>query len=599
MAFSAGCTRHDHNEHEPKPASAPSPPSGDVLQKQLDEALVQLVAVRGLSAERAIAKKVLPKSEFRQRLASEAAKVLSIGDRDLSSLLYALNFADAATDVQSIATRVIDDSQTDAFYSSGDGVLYIKQPARPDYDARDDAAVIMALEHAIQDQRFGPLVPGPGPELDGRLAALALREGDAAAASLAYSAKRAGKPVIETVHKTAELLSALPVDSLITSVGFSPALGSAPLLIRDALARLRPAGLRLVAAMLRAKGFDLVDRALAHPPASMLAVYEPALYVRGWKPENFSQKGGGATGTLGLVAVTSFLERCLPTDQAKSFALDWRGDRYALQAHKEGSAVVVWSTAWKDGATAQRFADTVTSSGQCRAPGTSAAMHFEVARAGAVVAITNSPDRALITAAAAHGVTTPSPSAPPLGDVQLELPKSNEFRVLGHAPIDVHKAGVLTGRRYANEILGLDVEIPSGFQISTDAILAVDYPPPSLASGRVAFEQSSAPFDQPADFFASFGDRMSRVFFRGAPLTEVSSGDLRTPFGQAPYRDYDMQGRAHVRVLALPLCGRRAAIVVSEVFMDKQGSDQLGAWLQSFKPRAKPSVCAALASAPQ
>jgi hypothetical protein len=600
-ALSAGCRRHHR-------ADAPSPPSASIsqaeIQRQSDEALAQLAVVRGLAPKRQIPVRVVDALDYRAELTKRMATLLTAGSTPLSSLWTALNFADPSARPEAIAQRVLDDSQVDAFYDADTTTVVVRRPKTRGYDARTDVAVIMALEYALQHQHFGPSPKGIGVDVDRALASLALREGDAAAASMAYFAKRSGKPIAQTVERTAVLLDSLPVDALITSIGYATALGSAPLLVRDELARARPAGLRLVAAMLRAKGFALVNQALTHPPTTMLAMYDPALYVRGWRPmampplpKTVRQDVHGSLGVIGIVA---FLERCEPTQRAKSYVADWRGDAFSIDAHGATGPTILWRTAWKDEAAARRFADEISGTAQCRAPGTSAAVHFEVARNGVVAVLTNG-DEAIASTVAAQGAQLSTPTAPPLGDATLELTLSAGPHYAGRPAIEVRKSGELKGSHYRNARLGFEADIPSGFEVATDEILAIDHPPPSLASGRVVFEQTAAPLENQQDFFAAFRDRIGRAFFRGAPLSEIAAGQEQSAFGTSPYRVYEMRsGRvARVRIAALPLCGGRAALIVSEVFMDDAGATQLQKWLRSFKPRSNAAVCRVLqATAP-
>jgi hypothetical protein len=258
---------------------------------------------------------------------------------------------------------------------------------------------------------------------------------------------------------------------------------------------------------------------------------------------------------------------------------------------------ILWRLAWKDEPTAQRFADDITALAQCKAPGTSSASHFEVTRKGSLVALSNATDAissTLLGQAVASRVTSSPPSPSPLGvvEVNLALPKGPRFA--GRGKIDVHRSGSITDRHYTNKRLGFEADIPPDFKTVIDEILAIDRPPPSLASGRISFEQSAAPFDSPQDFFPRFISEVASVFFRGATLSEVATGEQQTAFGQAPYRLYELRSSrpARVRVIALPLCDRRVALVATEVFMDSQGSESLETWLRSFKPQStEPAVC--------
>lgn len=567
---------------------ASAPPSDAEVKKQLAAAVQQLAAVRGLSVKHDVALKVLSTSDYRSALVERTAAVIADDVVGVEALWAFLNFADAKTSVDAVARQVVDDAQVEAFYDVQSASVVLKQPTAPTYDASASVAVVMALERALQCQHFGAPPAGVGVSVDDNLPRLALREGDAAAASFAYFAARAGKPAAEAITRAAALLDSLPVDALATSVGYSRDLARAPILVRDELARARPAGLQLVSALMRAGGFALVDRALASPPTSMLEMYDPQLYVRGWQPMKWPSVNNAAH--LGVVGVLAFVERCQRTDRAKAFVPDWRGDAYTAAS----SGVFVWRTAWKDAAAAARFADEVSGNAQCRAPTTTAAAHFEALRRGAVVAVSNSSDASVLEKAVA-AAPVPNHRAPPLGDAAVELTPATGPRYAGRPMLSVQRSGTLKGNSYENPRLGFTATVPPGFDATADEILAIDRAPPSLASGRVTFEQSDGPFASPADFFSRFADRISKSFFRGAPLAEIGSGDEQTPFGRASFRVYEMRtGRvARVRVLALPICKGAAALVVALVFMDDAGEALLNGWVRSFRPTAA-TVCSAL-----
>lgn len=585
-AFSS-CKRESPRAAEKHPAVVSVPN----LQKQFTAAFEQLSKVRGLAIKRPVALNVIPATEYRRRLIERNALLIGGPDpRIVEALWSSLNFAHVSATPSSIAQQIIDDSQVDAFYDSSTASVVLKQPESATYDPAGSVAVITALETALQEQHFGAAPTSIGLAIDDRLTQIALREGDATAASVAYFATRDARPTVEAVSRVASVLDSLPVDALVTSVGFARGLTQAPILVRDELSRAQPAGLQLVAALLRTGGFALVDRALANPPSSMFEMYGPQFYVRGWQPMRWT-KAEHAT-RLGVIGLVAFIERCQPTARAKIFVPDWRGDAFSLLT--TSPPVFVWQTTWKDDAAATRFADEVSGNAQCRAPGTNAAVHFEVLRRGSVVVVSNSSETSVVDKSLASAVV-PTKRPPPLGDANLELSVAVGPQYAGHSMLDVARAGKLRGNKYDNPRLGFSAEIPSGFDTNLDEILAIDHPPPSLASGRVAFEQSDAPFTTPADFFSQFAKRIATSLFAGAPLSETSSGDMQTAFGRAPYRQYEMRGGrlARVCVVALPICKGAAALVVALVSMDTAGHDLLNGWLRSFRPTSA-TVCSSL-----
>ncbi|MDB4968737.1 MAG: hypothetical protein JWN44_4426 [Myxococcales bacterium] len=272
-----GCQRTS-----PKAALSDDAASKVAITQQIGQVLAESAAVRGLTVTSTVPVRFLGADPYRQKLGEHAAaEIFGAASDQVASIWVALNFADPGVRPHEIALQIVDEKQNEAFYHQGDNVLYVREPSAK-YDATTSAAVVKGLTRFLQVQHSA--APSMGIDLDANMAAFALREGAATATFTAYTAKQKGKPVDDSVAKIAALLDSLPIEALITSTGFAPALRRAPLLLRDALTRANAGGLRLVAALLHTGGFELVNRALAKPPTSMLAVFDPPRYVSGWQP---------------------------------------------------------------------------------------------------------------------------------------------------------------------------------------------------------------------------------------------------------------------------------------------------------------------------
>ena len=605
LAASVACNRTE----KPAPPTAPQVAkiSLESVKADVERALAELSRVRGLAVKHRLTTKILEPDEYRRLYAEERARTLFGDGQQFSIVLSVLNFADPDTAAPSnLLASIIDTAQNAAFYDSLADTLYLTRPKNSKYQAADDTAVVMALERALHVQNFGPSAAGV--DIDQHAADLALREGDAWASAIAYFAARSGKPLVETLDQAAKLTSTLPPDALATAIGYKSALASAPLLARDTLFRARASGLQLVADLIRTGGFPLVDRALQSPPVSMLDVLDPTFYVRGWKPAVFPSMIAPSgfkeefSSSLGPVGVLSFVERCESSQRARSYAGQWRGD--AASFFNSGSAsVVLWRTAWRDETAARSFADYVSTTGQCKPAGPSFAVHFEVLQKGNLVSLTTLRDEsrapALLASASISRIKTDKFGTSPIGVTTLAPPGTGSFRYAGREQISVRGVGAVFGRTYTNPRIGIELEIPSGFEFKTDEILAIDHAPPSLASGRISFEQTSVPFGSQNDFFAAFSAKVSSAIFRGAQLVEVESGQLQTALGPSVYRSYELRNGApaHVRLVAMPICGGHAALIATQVYLDEQGKELLEKWVQSFKPTARTgTVCGDLAT---
>lgn len=577
LVLCAGCTK----SHKP--------PSDASFQAQVDETVHALAAARGV-APSVVRVRVVDSSDFSARLRTHWARIIAGHSQHAPAVWQAFGFANHQSAPQEVARRIVDERETTGFFDGASRELVLRRPQSAKFDARADTVIVHELEHALQP---GEVDRPNGLNDDSGLAEFALREGDAQVAAMAYFARRTGKDPQQAIDRAATLLPTLPLDSAITSLGFSNELASANILMRESLVRARLGGLELAATLVRSGGFALLDRALRSPPTSMKQVLEPARYTRGESPVSFDLDGGAATGSFGVVGIAAFLGRCLPTDRAKQIALGWTGDRYEISADE----TVTWISTWTEEAAAWAFADALTGPAMC-ADSSGTTVRFEVLRRATSVAAVKSRrggETSRLMEVLLRSARGPTAAKPPLGDVQLQQPHER-LRFAGRRQLDVAGTGRLDAAKYVNERIGFSATVPPGFEPHVDQLLDVDRGKPSMASGRTAFEQSAAPFVGEPDFFASYVVIFSRRMFGGLPLHETSAGRLSTPFGEARTHEYsNQQGRPiHLRLVALPLCAGKAALVIAMVWMDADGQAALAKWLTSFAPLDKPEICGTL-----
>lgn len=122
-------------------------------------------------------------------------------------------------------------------------------------------------------------------------------------------------------------------------------------------------GYVLVTTMVKAGGFERVDRAFADPPLSSEQLLDPQKYLGEVRDEpmaitlpEFHQLGLGWSA-MGQNTMGEFQTRILlgNTPDAIVAARGWDGDRFAVYEHEDGRLGVVWVSVWDDAGEAKQF----------------------------------------------------------------------------------------------------------------------------------------------------------------------------------------------------------------------------------------------------
>ncbi|HEV2128361.1 MAG TPA: hypothetical protein VGR22_07080 [Thermomicrobiales bacterium] len=231
-------------------------------------------------------------------------------------------------------------------------------------DATDEAGFTPSQEvtyaheivHALQDQHFdldaGVLDREPLSD-DQALAVTALIEGDASYAELQY------------LMENPELLEAFLQEIEVTEFD-SSVLDAAPVIISNTLIFPYEHGLTFVEALYSEGGWDLVNQALADPPASTEQILHPEKYLDGGAPveievADFTQELGDDwtvfdTNTFGEYQLRVILgETSMGEEQAERAAAGWGGDTY-LVAGTDTEDAILWESAWDTPQDAEEFA---------------------------------------------------------------------------------------------------------------------------------------------------------------------------------------------------------------------------------------------------
>jgi hypothetical protein len=222
------------------------------------------------------------------------------------------------------------------------------------------AVVAHEVTHALQDQHFdlAAWLGELGPTEDGALARVAVAEGDAMAAMLAYMLAPTGAS-IDRLPDPADLLAG---NSSAIAQAY-PAFDQAPEALQRLLLFPYVEGASFVIAALREGGWGSVDALYHDPPASTEQILHPDRY---WKtrdqprspaPPRRADLGRELSeGSWGEFGTGLILAAALGDSAAATGATGWDGDRYVLYEKPSGEMAYGWTLVWDSANAAQRFA---------------------------------------------------------------------------------------------------------------------------------------------------------------------------------------------------------------------------------------------------
>lgn len=222
------------------------------------------------------------------------------------------------------------------------------------------AVVAHEVTHALQDQHFDltAWLGEFGPTEDGALARVAVAEGDAMAAMLAFMLAPTGAS-IEQLPDPADLLAG---NSSAIAQAY-PAFDQAPKALQRLLLFPYVEGASFVIAALREGGWGSVDTLYRDPPASTEQILHPDRY---WQtrdrpqtptPPRRDELGQELTeGSWGEFGTGLILATALGDSAAATGATGWDGDRYVLYEKPSGELAYGWTLLWDSADAAERFA---------------------------------------------------------------------------------------------------------------------------------------------------------------------------------------------------------------------------------------------------
>ncbi len=421
------------------------------------------------------------------------------------------------------------------------------------------------LHHALQQRHFDiGRMRRMAPDEEARLALLALVEGDAQVTMGAYLGATHGIPISRALRRLTDLVAGVRIHhgSKIrrTAAGESPHIVSFP--YRE--------GMRFVADLYRAGGFDLVNRAYEHPPMSTMHILHPDRYIAGELPAVVARpKPLGkaiAAGTWGELRTRMVLASCVPVSRARAIAALWRGDHYVL-GQRERAHTLSWVSVWSDVAAARSFAKALE---RCAVP------HRRVHREQDRVLVTVNSSKAAHAAQAAALVSHPVTQPPPLPLADVEIPV--------RAPIPERRRGRMKGTRYQSIWLGLSAQTPRHMRSrvpKAEALELMVFDDGTRARGLLAL-YDHVPRGRSLD--ALFGEVLQALQAgTGQHVTKAFRRSKRSDLGPVVVERYAFSFTGAVEVEVLPICAETGALVFVRTWHDDRGRRALHAWKKSFR----------------
>lgn len=586
LGLGAGCG--------PRPAPPTAPRSPPPLSREGAAAIALAVQqLRGLPERSPIALEQLDEKTFQSAIGRRLFGFSAEGDERMQA---ALTFADPAAPQDDGLQHAMHSSIV-GFYEGDSKKVYLKSSAVASSTERmlERLTVAHEVQHALQAQHFGSINVATVLDEDSRLARLALIEGDADITGLSYLAWEQNIRPERPIARVLRLVRTLPTEQVLDRD--NAALHQLAAVDRERMVFPYVAGDAFAADLYRAGGFELVNRAFAHPPSTTEQVLHPARYVAGERavvvhaPLPPAGTKTLATGRMGELQTRALLLACTGWDGAVRAAEGWGGDAFTIVATVPGERALLWATTWDSEADAADFEGALLAGAACL-PGLSgegmaprANVPTLVRRAGRHVALVRGL-RAEELAPAAETLLAlpeaPLPPEPPLGPVQLR-------------PLPVPPSrwpGSFQGQVYTSGWLGITTLMPPSYtgKTASDGLeLVIDGPGAAggmvFVSDRVVSPRSNgAVFD---DVAAAFTED-TRI-----KLDVIETNAYRIPLGDVMLRRWSVRRtQVQIEVAILPICGGAGSLAFLRTWANPYDKTTLDTWFLSFRAlEPNPPVC--------
>lgn len=580
----------------PPPAARPPPaPHGpeDPLVATIREVTSDVEKLRGLRRKQNLKVRVLDDKLFREALREKALKELTaaaVAAERARWLAFAL--APPGADPAAIYLGVLDE-QVAGFYDPFTKQLIVRQepPASAGELGPDGLRTVLAheIEHALQDQNFGIPDLATLPDDDARLARSALLEGDAMAVMTAYAAQRAHKPVKPAIAAGAAALRSVDTETLLRTSGKSPALASAPAILREELVLPYSGGFGLVAEAFRRGGFALVDRMFQRPPVSARQILHPESYFAGELPAAVAAPAAPpgtqvlATGRMGELGTRIALEVCADRAVAREVSGSWAGDAYTIVEDRNHSVSLLWTTVWRRGG-AEPFANLLRLELPCWQDQSESTR----GRIAAAARFSASGDRVVL---ARGSVDLDSALQRQLAS-PIALPKPVPMPGDAAPPAEVPPARVEAGH-FVSPRLGLSGEVPPGFEADPGnpaSEVSIRREGPAGGSASLSFAPEPLSGEALDTFFQTAAAQIATA--QGARLSFSGKSARKLLGSRGEERTWQIEGKdLTLRIAYVPWCGGKGSLTLLRIEGSEATRDALERFASSLAQSGPSPAC--------
>ena len=550
----------------PKTAAAAGDES---LAAQVRSVVGEVVALRGLAELRPVVVRELDDATFEAAYAASARRDARKPSADVGkkAARWVLGFYDRHEKVVAVRAKLPD------------------WTVRMRLSPRDLLA--HEVTHALQDQHFGLPDPRKVQDEDRYRALQALFEGDAQLITTAYQAKRLGRPPRRAIAGTSAS-GALEPAALVRLGLFSPELLKTPLANQVLVTFPYADGASFAAALFRAGGFKLLDRAFKSPPTSSADILHPERYIAGLGRREVSALPAPPgyvpvhDMTFGEIGLATMFAECGRWDDVRRVTRGWMGDRTVILSTADAKGLVM-ATAWEDEPHARAFA--AFARGCFKAEAAAGHDPETVVQDGVSVSIVSAMPQGAAEGHARRALAAIGPAtkpAPPLGPVRLVGPPKP-------ATTTKEASGALgPDGRWTSPYLGLSAKVPEGFtsELRHDSVnlLIKRFTPAGVTVGVIAVIPVSTTVNHEQLHEGVLEGMKSAGTARTSRL--LGKDTVATPLGRLAATTWELsggQGPLDVRALSVEHCKGQAVVQITQVWSpeDEAGQRALDAWLAS------------------
>lgn len=314
------------------------------------EIALTVAELRGIQAQTAVEMEWINSQQLQQYVADDLLLDYTAEQAEAERLVYAaFDLLPPEFDLHRFRHQLYNE-QIAGFYDPEAGRFFILGDETV-FDLPTQLIYVHEYVHVLQHQQFDlAQLQDNGRDADGRLALLALVEGEAVLVEQLY------RQQLYLANETAVVNSPNKP---------SPVLESAPAVLSQTLLFPYQQGHRFAQLLYNQNGFAALDQAWQQPPQSSEQILHPERYLSGDTPQLVTLPpltdtlGVGwsllAEDVLGEWLLRLYLGQQLNQTQVDTAATGWGGDRYAVYRHANGQLAMVLALVWDTDMDATEF----------------------------------------------------------------------------------------------------------------------------------------------------------------------------------------------------------------------------------------------------